>query len=315
MKQFTVNKNDSTNRLDKFISKVCPSMPLSLVYKSIRKKRVKVNGKRITELSYKLCEGDVLELYINDEFFEERANPFMSLEADINVVYEDENIIIVNKKRGMVVHEDDENTVATLINHIKKYLYDKGEYNPETENSFAPSLCHRLDRNTGGLVIAAKTAEALRIMNEKIKNREIRKFYKCIVRGEIKPSSGTAKAFILKDSDKNEVSVFDHPVKDGKTAITAYKTVETNGFESILQIELITGRTHQIRAHMAHLKHPLAGDTKYGDVQYNRKTGRKFQELYAFKIIFDFKEESGVLEYLKNKEIAIDVDLKLKKGD
>lgn len=315
MKQFTVNKNDSTNRLDKFISKVCPSMPMSLIYKSIRKKRVKVNGKRITELSYKLCEGDVLELYINDEFFEERANPFMSLEADINVVYEDENIIIVNKKRGMVVHEDDENTVATLINHIKKYLYDKGEYNPETEHSFAPSLCHRLDRNTGGLVIAAKTAEALRIMNEKIKNREIRKFYKCIVRGEIKPSSGTAKAFILKDSDKNEVSVFDHPVKDGKTAITAYKTVETNGFESILQIELITGRTHQIRAHMAHLKHPLAGDTKYGDVQYNRKTGRNFQELYAFKIIFDFKEESGVLEYLKNKEITIDVDLKLKKGD
>ena len=313
MKQFTVNKNDSTNRLDKFISKVCPSMPLSLVYKSIRKKRVKVNGKRITELGYKLCEGDVLELYINDEFFEKRENPFMSLEADVDVVYEDENIIVVNKKRGVVVHEDDENTVATLINHIKKYLYDKGEYNPETENSFAPALCHRLDRNTGGLVIAAKTAEALRIMNEKIKNREIRKFYKCIIKGEIKPASGSAKAFILKDSDKNEVSVFDHPVKDGKTAITAYKTLETNGFESVLQIELITGRTHQIRAHMAHLKHPLAGDTKYGDAQYNRKTGRKFQELYACKIIFDFKEGSGVLEYLNGKEITADVDLKMKK--
>ncbi len=304
MKEFLINKNDSGQRVDKFIEKSVPLLPKSLMYKYIRTKRIKVGGKRC-EISTRLCEGDVMQLYISDEFFEtapERV--FLSVPADISVVYEDENILLCDKKNGLVVHEDDENTTDTLINRILHYLYDKGEYDPERENSFTPALCNRLDRNTGGIVIAAKNAEALRILNEKIKEREIEKRYLCITVGVPPKKSDTMTAYLEKDERTKTVKVTDRKTPTNKTIITSYKLIKTDGKLALLEVKLDTGRTHQIRAHFAHIGCPLLGDGKYGIGEVNRKYKIKTQALYSYKLKFTFRTPSGILEYLNGREFT-----------
>lgn len=306
MKQFIINGNDAGQRLDKFLQKACENLPQSLMYRAIRKKRIKVNGKK-SEINYRLKEGDILELYINDEFFAEKEYAFLNARGNVDVVYEDENIIIVNKPAGVVVHEDENGGNDTLIDRIQKYLYEKGEYAPEDEHSFAPALCHRLDRNTSGLVITAKNAESLRILNEKIKNREVQKFYYCIVKGIPQPPQGVLKDFLKKDSESNKVKIYPQPIEGGKTVITEYKTISSRNGESLLEVRLVTGRTHQIRAHMAYAGYPLAGDTKYGDIEYNRKMKQKHQKLCAYKLTFEFSSDSGILNYLKDKTIKLNI--------
>ena len=310
MKSFTIKKNDAGQRLDKFLTKAVKGLPTSLMYKYIRTKKIKVNRKR-TEQKYMLEEGDVIDLFIRDEFFdspEKDGGAIERIEPKITVVYEDENILLVNKRPGVVVHEDSEAKDNTLIMHIKAYLYRKGEYDPSSEQSFAPALCNRIDRNTGGIVLAAKNAAALRIMNEKIKNNEISKFYLCAVHGTPKPQKQTLHGYLLKDSATNTVKVFDKKVGAAKEIITKYRVISEKNGNSLLEVELVTGRTHQIRAHMAHIGHPLLGDGKYGINKSDREKGYKYQALYAYRLRFDFLNNEGELGYLRGKEVTLDRD-------
>ncbi len=306
MKEFTINRNDSGQRVDKFLQKAVPRMPQSLMYKYIRMKRIKLNGKRC-EISTRLNEGDVMQLYINDEFFDTAAETeFLTAPPVLNIVYEDENILLVDKKNGLVVHEDDEKTSDTLINRILHYLYDKGEYKPEEENSFVPALCNRLDRNTGGIVIAAKNAESLRILNQKIKDRELEKRYLCITVGIPPKKHDTMTAYLEKNADGNTVKVTDKKTPSNKTIITTYDVLKTVGRLALVEVKLETGRTHQIRAHFAHIGCPLLGDGKYGINQVNREYKVKTQALYSYKLKFTFAgDDNGCLDYLNGREFTV----------
>ena len=308
MREITIGKNDAGQRLDRFLSKAVPLLPESLLQKYIRLKRIKRNGKG-AKRDVRLVEGDVLQLYINDEFFDKPSeeNLFLTLfKPQVDIVYEDENLLLVNKRPGLVVHADETEKVNTLINHIQAYLYQKREWNPKWENAFTPALCNRIDRNTGGIVIAAKNAEALRILNDKIRDREIAKYYLCIALGRVEPPKGRIECFLRKDEKSNTVRVYHRPVPDGRSAITLYQTLQTRGELSLLEVELLTGRTHQIRASMADLGHPLLGDGKYGVGSVNRKYGETHQALYSYRLRFDFPSDAGILEYLHGREFQVD---------
>lgn len=305
MKTFIIDVNDANQRLDKFLQKSVPLMPQSLLYKSIRKKRIKVNGKK-ADISYRLAVGDNLELYLNDELFDNDSElVFLHVPNNISVVYEDENILIVDKPQGLVVHEDNDNTIDTLINRVLHYLYDKKEYDPAHELSFVPALCNRIDRNTCGIVIVAKTAAALRILNEKIRNREVQKRYLCIVFGTPAPQQATLTHYLEKDSETNKVKLYHCPSQFTKTAITSYSVIKTIGELSLVEVILITGRTHQIRAHMAYIGHPLLGDGKYGNNVQNKRYGYKYQALCSYKLSFYFDTDAGELNYLNGKKFEI----------
>ncbi len=307
MKQLTIGKNDAGQRLDKFLTKNLPNLPQSLLYKYIRKKRIKVNGKR-AEISTRLHEGDVLDLYINDEFFEkpEPTYDFLHAGTNLNILFEDENVLVLDKPVGLLAHPDDREYVDTLIGRVKRYLYEKGEYDPEAEQSFTPALVNRIDRNTGGIVLAAKNAEALRVLNQKMKDREIHKFYLCAVHGTPKPSQGLLKGYLWKDEKKNRVYVYKDFKPGSKTIETKYRVLKSAENMSLVEVELLTGRTHQIRAHFASIGCPLVGDGKYGNNQNNRKQGgRRKQFLYSYKTVFDFTTDAGALEGLNGMTFEV----------
>ena len=308
MRIIKINRNDAGQRLDKFLSKAVKGLPQSLMYKYIRTKKIKVNRQRTVQ-NYFLSEGDEIQLFIRDEFFdspEKDTGALTRIVPKLDIVYEDENIMLLNKRPGVLVHEDSDAKENTLIMHVKAYLALKGEYLPNEENSFAPALCNRIDRNTGGIVIAAKNAEALRVMNEKIRNNRIRKFYLCLVHGTPAKKSDTMYAYLKKDSSANMVEVRDKKFAGAKEIITAYTVLESRGGESLLEVELITGRTHQIRAHMAHIGHPLLGDGKYGINRDEKRRGFKYQALYAYKLKFLADEEDNILSYLTDKSFMLD---------
>ena len=308
MRELTVGKNDAGQRLDRFVGKALPLLPPALLQKYVRLKRIKRNGVR-AKGDERLAEGDVLQLYINDEFFDQprEDNLFLTLfRPSLDIVYEDENILLLNKRPGLVVHADETEKVNTLINHIQAYLYQKREWNPKWENAFTPALCNRIDRNTGGIVIAAKNAEALRILNDKIRDREIAKFYLCITLGRMEPPAGKLECFLRKDESRNQVTVHHHPVPEGKTAITLYQTLATRGELSLVEVELLTGRTHQIRASFADAGHPLLGDGKYGRGDVNRRYGETRQALYSYRLRFDFPTDAGELNYLRGKTFQVE---------
>lgn len=308
MRILTVGKNDAGQRLDKFLTKAVRGLPTSLMYKFIRTKKIKVNRSR-TEQKYILQEGDEIQLFIRDEFFDspEKDNGALSrIAPKLSIVYEDENIMLLNKRPGVLVHEDTEGADNTLIMHVKAYLYQNGEYDPNEEQSFAPALCNRIDRNTGGIVIAAKNAEALRVMNEKIKNNELSKFYLCAVHGTPKSDKAELTGYLKKNSADNMVEIRERYFSGSKEIITRYKTLAKNKDSSLLEVELVTGRTHQIRAHMAFVGNPLLGDGKYGINRDEKRRGYKYQALYAYRLVFDKTGKDNVLSYLEGREFSID---------
>lgn len=308
MKEFTINKNDAGQRLDKYITKSFPRIPQSLMYKYIRSKRIKVNGKR-SEISYKLVQNDIVSMYINDEFFEETKPKydFLSAGKELNIVYEDENIILTDKPAGLLSHPDGENFVDTAISRIKRYLYEKGEYRPDEENSFAPALVNRIDRNTSGIIIAAKNSASLRILNEKLKKREIHKYYLCVVIGKLKKPNGLIEGYLEKNEKQNRVYISDKSTDKSKYISTVYSVLGYKNGLSLLEVELLTGRTHQIRATFSHLGTPLLGDGKYGTNAQNKKFGGyKKQFLYSYKLTFDFKDDAGILDYLNQKTFQVE---------
>ncbi len=307
MKELTIGTNDAGQRLDRFLAKAVPLLPASLAQKYIRLKRIKRNGQR-ADRDTRLEAGDVLQLYINDEFFDKprEDNAYLTVASPkLNIVYEDEHILLVDKRPGLAVHPHDGAEYGrTLIDHIQSYLYQKREWRPREENSFTPALCNRIDRNTGGIVIAAKTAEALRVMNQKIKDREMDKRYLAIVEGSPKPRDGSLKGYLFKDAKKNRVFVTDHPQEGAKTCQTNYKTLVSKNGLSLVECELITGRTHQIRAQFAHAGHPLLGDGKYGKL--DKKYDRNYQALYSYKLTFAFTTDAGALDYLNGKSFRVE---------
>lgn len=327
MRQIKVGPNDANQRVDKFLTKTLVNLSGSLLYKLLRTKRIKLNGKKC-EANSKISEGDIFTLYISDEFFpaseisgyEKYALPQYDLSTD-EIAYEDENIVIIDKRSGITVHagelheqKNSKGNEIYLADKLIGYLYKKKEYIPENENSFCPSLCNRLDRNTAGLVIAAKNAESLRVMNQKIRDRELKKIYYCEIEGVPDKCSATLSDFHYKDKASNRVYIFKTREKaksafkvryddDIRTVITKYKVIDSAYDRSLVQIELVTGRTHQIRAHMAFYGHPLIGDSKYGKVHSKDKTDLH-QHLYSYSIEFIFSTDAGVLSYLDRKKIC-----------
>ena len=307
MKELTIGPNDAGQRLDRFLAKAVPLLPASLAQKYIRLKRIKRNGAR-AQRDTRLESGDVLQLYINDEFFDtpREDNAYLTVAAPkLNIVYEDENILLVDKRPGLAVHPHDGAEYGrTLIDQIQAYLYQKHEWRPREENAFTPALCNRIDRNTGGIVIAAKTAEALRVMNQKIKDRELDKRYLAIVEGTPKPKEGSLKGYLFKDAVKNRVYVTDTPKPGAKSCQTNYKVLDSRNGLSLVECELITGRTHQIRAQFAHAGHPLLGDGKYGKL--DKRFDRTYQALYSYKLTFLFTTDAGSLNSLNGRSFQVE---------
>ena len=306
MKELTIWPNDAGQRLDRFLAKAVPLLPASLAQKYIRIKRIKIGGKRV-ERDTRLNQGDVIQLYINDEFFDKprEDNAYLTVASPkLTILYEDDHILLVDKRPGLAVHPHDGAEYGrTLIDHIQSYLYQKREWRPREENSFTPALCNRIDRNTGGIVIAAKTAEGLRVMNQKIKDRELDKRYLAIVEGTPRPRDGSLKGYLFKDAKKNRVFVTDTPQSGSKSCQTNYRTLASRDGLSLVECELITGRTHQIRAQFAHAGHPLLGDGKYGKL--DKRFDRTYQALYSYKLTFTFTTDAGALEHLNGRSFQV----------
>lgn len=305
MRTIQIQRNDAGQRLDKYLSKRFRTMPKSLMYKYLRTKYIKLNGKKAVP-EHMLSEGDILTLYIRDEFFEEHKRyEFLKAGKELSVVYEDENILLLDKKPGVIVHQDARFDSDTLNLRVLRHLYEKGEYDPQQDSAFTPALCNRIDRNTAGIVIAAKNAEALRVINQKIRDREIEKYYLCVARGTPSPAHAILTAYHSKDEQSNTVTVTDHPRDDARRIVTEYTVLDSRDGLSLCEILLHTGRTHQIRAHMAYIGHPLLGDTKYGDRRLNEKYHQKHQALVAYKLRFSFQTDAGNLEYLNDRSFEV----------
>ncbi len=311
MRQFNAGKNENNMRLSRFVLSVTKNLPNSLLHKSFRNKRIKVNGKK-QNADYLLHEGDLVELYINDEFFTAGNTKQISNKKTIdklaekanklNILYEDDNIAAIYKPFHMLCHSDrtkDDN----LTDLFRTYLHNKGEYYPDKEQTFAPSICNRLDRGTAGIVIAAKNYTALKHMNEIIRNGLLEKHYLCITFGI--PKNAVHTAYLNHNEKNNKVHVIQYEKENYKQIITGVEVIEKKGAFCLCDINLITGRTHQIRAHLAYLNAPVLGDIKYGNRTINSKLGTKTQALSAYCVKFSNNIlPENLLYYLKEKIIA-----------
>ncbi|MEG2053772.1 MAG: RluA family pseudouridine synthase [Oscillospiraceae bacterium] len=306
IKQFTAAANDVGVRISRFVENVTKNMPSSLLHKGFRNKRIKINNKAVKE-DYRICENDLIELYINDEFFSlENTLETETVNNNLpkpDIIFEDENLLIVNKPMRQLCHSDVTNDI-TLIDIVKNYLTQKGEYNKSTENTFSPALCNRLDRGTSGLVICAKNYPALRDMNAIISNNLLTKQYQCVCIGT--PKNSVYTAFHKRDLTSKTVTISANEKDDFKPIKTGITVLDEKSGFSLCKIDLFTGKTHQIRAHLAFLNHPLLGDKKYGNDTINEKYPFQNQVLCAYRLIFGKISKDNVLSYLSGKKITLE---------
>lgn len=305
MKEFTATENDAGQRLDRFAAKAVPGIPSSLLQRYFRTKDIKLNG-HWARPDARVRAGDVIRLYLPDDLFagqkpagQERA--LSGLRPKLDILYEDRDILLVNKLPGVLCHSAGTWDPNTLLAHIQAHAYQAGEWDPSAENSFAPALCNRIDRGTGGIVIAAKNAAALRILDEKIRTRELIKEYLCVCLGRPDPAQGRLQDQLFKDAEKKLVYVRARPEPGSSLAVTDYCTLRSNGSLSLLECRLHTGRTHQIRVQLAHAGHPLLGDGKYGIERINRRYGESRQLLWSYKLTFAFSSGAGPLDRLNGQ--------------
>ena len=311
MRTLTIGQNDAGQRLDKFLTKALPRLPKSLLYKSIRIKKIKVNRRR-AQPEQILAAGDELQLFLPDDLFDrtgdaDTKSELSRIRGELSILYEDDNLILLDKRPGIAVHEDERGSADTLLTALRAYLFRRGEYDPDKEQSFAPSLCNRIDRNTGGIVIAAKNAAALRDMDERIRRRVMGKYYLAAVHGVPAEREATLSGYLKKDEIKKEVTVYKNdPPAGAKKIVTRYRVLDTSpdGRLSLLEVELLTGRTHQIRAHLAFIGHPLVGEGKYADNRADRARGFSHQALSAYRLVFP-SPQGDSLDYLSEKVFTV----------
>lgn len=306
MKEIIITANEQNQRLDKFLFKYFNTAPKSFVYKMLRKKRIKYNKKK-AEGSELLVTGDVLQMYLAedtiDNFMEEKE--VVVSERHFGIVYEDDNVILVSKPAGLLTHPEKTSDKDTLIDQILYYLNQKGQYIPTKESSFTPAVCNRLDRNTSGIVIAGKNLMAVQNINKAIAEYKLEKYYITVVKGKMS-RNGEIVGYLTKNYDTNQVSVSDKESYGSKKVITRYTILGTTNEYSLLEIHLVTGKSHQIRAHLQSIGHPVIGDRKYGDEKVNLFFKQKYalsnQFLHAYKMVWNDKESQ--LSYLSNKDLT-----------
>lgn len=302
MKEFIVSDKDEGKRLDRCLKALVPGLSEGLIHKFLRLKRVKLRfkGARADE---RVHAGDSIRLYIEDEYFAPRAKPdalLSGFKPRISIVYEDAQLMLLDKRPGLITHPDESEKVNTLLTHARAYLYQKGEYDPE--NDFAPVMVNRIDRFTGGIVLCAKTREAMSALSDKIRAREIEKAYLCAIEGEMRPQSGLLDGYILKTPGKSRVRVLATSAPGAQRAQTCYRQLYAHGGRALIECVLITGRTHQIRAQFAGAGCPLVGDALYGARPDARES---YQALYSYKVTFNFTSDAGAISYLNGKSFEV----------
>lgn len=307
MRSYTIQAADDGKRMDRWLGETAPGLGKGGVQKALRNKTARVNGKHV-DAAYRLAQDDVVQLYLPDDVFtaQRKEDRFLrDFRVHLHILYEDKNLLLADKKPGLMAHPDDRERVNTLLTHIQAYLYQKGEYAAAEKGAFAPALCNRIDRFTGGLVIAAKNEETLKVMNRLIADRMVRKFYLSAIHGELRPREGVLHSYIRKPEGRRSVEVVHIPCTGAQEAETRYRTLSTHNGLSLVECELYTGRTHQIRAQMADAGHPLLGDQQYGRQELDAPYSYSYQALYAYRIDFAFTGDTGHLHYLDGKSFRV----------
>ena len=310
MREIRVGKNDSNQRLDRFLKKYMDEAGTGFIYKMLRKKNIKVNESKASP-EMMIFEGDTIQLYLSDETIDKFIGTKEVRKSKLapRIIYEDENLVLVNKPAGILSHGAGEEFEENIVDSLVTYLIQKGDYIPRIEKTFSPSICNRLDRNTSGVIIGAKNSEALRLVNKAIKEGSVRKYYKTIVKGTIKEDF-EHKGFLIKDEDRNLVDISDKQGERSKDVYTKFRVIMSKGGYSLLEVELITGRTHQIRSTLQTMGYPVIGDRKYGNSvvndEFRKKYGLENQWLHGYRIVLDGLEEK--LDYLNSREFIAEPD-------
>ena len=304
MREFVISPGDAGKRLDRFLQKAAPGLTVGLARKYFRQKDIKVNG-RPAPPETALSAGDAVRAYIPEELFTpaRREDPLLSrFRWRLDILYEDDQLMLVDKRPGALVHPDEREKVDTLVTHVRACLYQRGVYDPRA-GDFDPVPVNRIDRFTAGIVIFAKTEAAMRVLNQKIRDREIDKRYLAVVLGTPRPPQGRLEGYIQKNAKR--VTVLDRPVAGAQKALTEYRVLAQREGLALVECRLITGRTHQIRAQFAHAGHPLLGDNQYGDPARNQRYGMGQQALAAYRLAFSFQTDAGPLNGLKDRAFTV----------